>query len=60
MANLRARPGGRSHIEVEYYRSDECILVDGEYLVGSLPAKILWKVSGELGAREPDENHPEA
>ena len=23
MANLRARPGGRSHIEVEYYRSDE-------------------------------------
>jgi adenylate cyclase len=39
--------GRRSRIEVEYYRSDECILVDGEYLVRSLPAKILWKVLRE-------------
>jgi adenylate cyclase len=33
--------GGR---EVAYYRGDECILVDGEYLIRSLPAKILWKL----------------
>jgi adenylate cyclase len=30
--------------EVCYYASDECILVDGEYLIRRLPAKILWKI----------------
>lgn len=30
--------------EVCYYASDECILVDCEYLIRSLPAKILWKL----------------
>jgi hypothetical protein len=40
-------PGSRPRIAVEYYRSDECILVDGEYLVRGLPAKILWKVLRE-------------
>jgi adenylate cyclase len=30
--------------EVAYYASDECILVDGEYLIRSLPAKIFWKL----------------
>lgn len=37
----------RTPIKVEYYKSDECILVDGEYLVRSLPAKILWKLLHE-------------
>jgi hypothetical protein len=30
--------------EVAFYGSDELIMVDGEYLVRSLPARILWKL----------------
>jgi adenylate cyclase len=30
--------------EIAYYSADECILVDGEYLIRSLPAKIFWKL----------------
>ena len=30
--------------EVVYYPADECILIDGEYVIRSLPAKILWKL----------------
>jgi len=29
---------------VTYYKADETIMVDGEYLIRGLPARILWKV----------------
>ena len=35
--------------EVAYYSADECILVDGEDPIRSLPAKIFWKL---LNARQ--------
>lgn len=42
-----AAPGrgeaGRVH-RFRYFKNDDCIFVDGEYLVRNVPAKILWKV----------------
>jgi hypothetical protein len=39
-----SEPSGSAAHEVVYYASDECILVDGEYLIRGLPANILWKL----------------
>lgn len=45
----------RARLRVEYYQRDECILVDGEYLVRSLPARILWKILRERESGAGDE-----
>jgi hypothetical protein len=39
-----AAPAGAARREVAFYTADETILVDGEYLIRSLPAKILWRL----------------
>ena len=39
-----AAPAANGARELTYYEADECVLVDGEYLIRSLPAKILWKL----------------
>ena len=43
-----AEPAARR--DVVYYATDECILLDGEYLIRSLPAKILWRLLTEREA----------
>jgi hypothetical protein len=40
-----ARPvPSRVRHDVVFYEGDEIVMVDGEYLIRSLPAKILWKL----------------
>jgi adenylate cyclase len=44
-----ARPGAsgatkRIRRELAYYSADEVVMLDGEYLVRSLPARILWRL----------------
>ena len=34
----------RAPRDVVYYSADECIMIDGEYLIRSVPAKILWRL----------------
>jgi hypothetical protein len=49
------RPAARPRREIVYHGTDECITVDGEYLIRSLPARILWRlltVADDCGRRE--------
>lgn len=37
-------PVSRGVLDVAYYRADDVVLVDGEYLIRGLPARVLWKL----------------
>jgi hypothetical protein len=41
------RPSCRSTRRFTYYRHDDAIFLDDEYLIRNIPARILWKVLGE-------------
>jgi hypothetical protein len=40
----RAPAAARAPCELVYYQADETILVDDDYLIRSLPARILWRL----------------
>jgi adenylate cyclase len=43
-AQPKPHTNGSEELAIAYYAGDECVLVDGEYLVRGLPARILWRL----------------
>ena len=37
-------PASNGRCELTYYRGEEVLMMDGDYLIRSLPARILWKL----------------
>jgi adenylate cyclase len=55
VAAAPSRPTADAAHTIAYYAADECVLLDGEYLVRGLPARILWRllnVHQSTGRRE--------
>jgi hypothetical protein len=48
-------PVGRARHEVAFHQGDEVVLLDGEYLIRGLPARILWKLLSAHQAQGRDE-----
>ncbi len=40
---------------IAYYVQDECIFIDGEYLIRNIPAKLFWKITNAFVSKGQEE-----